>query len=318
MQWIARTFWPRSGPRAAQLEAVAGSLCNRLHGLSDPALDGSEGLSLWAAEASRWRSLVEKGKTPGGWLVEQEKGEAGKAKKVKLRMLDGGARPAPIQLRSVGRVRMDRTAGREVAVVSARPWRPDSCRPGPLGRQASLAAIGRLICAGFPCRLSTNSERALVCFGRDRIDNRPADRHGSRFEFRGCCLLRRPPVDHVATARDGLCLRRPLRCTSMDAFIYPADQHNVSDRNPLSTGALLQARENGEVLVEHCPSDGLGWVEVPPFTAELNYAESLLPEGLLTFYRDARRVCATALQARALANEPPPLVSNLVRLRRDY
>jgi hypothetical protein len=26
------------------------SLCNRLHGLSDPALDGSEGLSLWAAE----------------------------------------------------------------------------------------------------------------------------------------------------------------------------------------------------------------------------------------------------------------------------
>jgi|HubBroStandDraft_6_1064221.scaffolds.fasta_scaffold1060111_2 hypothetical protein len=135
-------------------------------------------------------------------------------------------------------------------------------------------------------------------------------------------------------------------CTSMDAFIYPADQHmtvdlyglgyrclhepasrrldgqiycavhNVSDRNPLSTGELLQARENGEVLVEHCPSDGLGWIEAPAFTAELRYAESLLPEGLMTFFRDARKVCATALQARALANEPPPLVSNLVRLRR--
>jgi hypothetical protein len=33
-------------------------------------------------------ALVEKGKTLGEWLVEQEKGEAGKARKVKLRMLD--------------------------------------------------------------------------------------------------------------------------------------------------------------------------------------------------------------------------------------
>jgi hypothetical protein len=41
-----------------------------------------------------------------------------------------------------------------------------------------------------------------------------------------------------------------------------------------------------------------------------------MPEGLVTFFRDARRVCATALQARALANEPPLLISNLVQLRR--
>ena len=33
-------------------------------------------------------ALVEKGKTVGEWLVEQEQGEAGKARKVKLRMLD--------------------------------------------------------------------------------------------------------------------------------------------------------------------------------------------------------------------------------------
>ena len=51
--------------------------------------------------------------------------------------------------------------------------------------------------------------------------------------------------------------------------------------------------------------DGLAWIEAPPFTTELKFAEVLLPEGLLTFYRDARKVCATALQARALANEPP-------------
>jgi hypothetical protein len=79
---------------------------------------------------------------------------------------------------------------------------------------------------------------------------------------------------------------------------------------------MLRARDNGEVLVEHCPGAGLEWIEVPPFTAELKFAESLLPEGVFTFYRDARKVCATALQARALANEPPPIVSNIVQWRR--
>jgi hypothetical protein len=33
-------------------------------------------------------ALIEKGKTVGEWLVEKEKGEAGKVRKVKLRMLD--------------------------------------------------------------------------------------------------------------------------------------------------------------------------------------------------------------------------------------
>ena len=45
-------------------------------------------------------------------------------------------------------------------------------------------------------------------------------------------------------------------------------------------GVPRHAKANGEVLVEHCPGDGLTWIEVPPFTAELEYAESLLPEGL--------------------------------------
>ena len=70
------------------------------------------------------------------------------------------------------------------------------------------------------------------------------------------------------------------------------------------------------VLVEHCPDAGLDWIEVPPFTTELKFAESLLPEGVLTFYRDARKVWDTALQVRALANEPPPLVSGIVHVRR--
>jgi len=100
----------------------------------------------------------------------------------------------------------------------------------------------------------------------------------------------------------------------LDGEIYCAI-HNVTDWNPLLNGQELRARENGEVLLEHRPGEGLDWIEVPPFTTELRYAESLLPEGLCTFYRDARKVCATALQARALANEPPPLISNVVQLR---
>jgi hypothetical protein len=98
----------------------------------------------------------------------------------------------------------------------------------------------------------------------------------------------------------------------LDGEIYCAI-HNVTDWNPLLNNQQLRARENGQVLLEHRPG-GLGWIEVPPFTSELKYAESLLPDGLCTLYRDARKVCATALQARALANEPPPLISNVVQL----
>ena len=100
----------------------------------------------------------------------------------------------------------------------------------------------------------------------------------------------------------------------LDGEIYGAI-HNVTDWNPLLNNQQFRARENGDVLLEH-PGDGLVWIEAPPFTAELRYAQSLLPEGLCTFYRDARKVCATALQARALANEPPlPSVSNTMKLR---
>jgi hypothetical protein len=99
------------------------------------------------------------------------------------------------------------------------------------------------------------------------------------------------------------CLGEPAS-RRLDDEIYCA-LHNIIDRNPLINDQLLQAREDGEVLVEHGPGDGLAWIEVPAFTAELMFAESLLPGGLFTLYRDAQRVRATTLQARALANEPP-------------
>ena len=90
----------------------------------------------------------------------------------------------------------------------------------------------------------------------------------------------------------------------LDGEIYCAI-HSVTDWNPLLDNQQLRARENGQLLLEHRPGDGLDWIEAPPFTSELKYAESLLPDGLCTLYRDA-----TALQARALANEPPPLISS--------
>jgi hypothetical protein len=44
---------------------------------------------------------------------------------------------------------------------------------------------------------------------------------------------------------------------------------------------------------------------VPPFTEQLKYAKSLLPDGLYTISSDARIVCATALCALALIEAPP-------------
>jgi hypothetical protein len=99
------------------------------------------------------------------------------------------------------------------------------------------------------------------------------------------------------------CLREPAS-RRLDGEIYCAI-HNVRDCNPLVNDSLRQARESGEVLVQCRPGGGIAWIEVPPFTADLRCAQSLLPEVLVTFYRDARKLCATALQARALANEPP-------------
>ena len=110
------------------------------------------------------------------------------------------------------------------------------------------------------------------------------------------------------------CLREPAS-RRLDGEIYCAI-HNLADWNPLLNNQQLRAKENGEVLVEHGPGEGLDWIEAPPFTTNLRYAEALLPEGLCTFYRDASKVCATALQARALANEPSPMVPNIVQWRK--
>jgi hypothetical protein len=70
------------------------------------------------------------------------------------------------------------------------------------------------------------------------------------------------------------CLSEPAS-RRLDGEIYCAI-HNVTDWNPLLNNQQFRARENGDVLLEH-PGDGLVWIEAPPFTAELRYAEARMP-----------------------------------------
>ena len=55
------------------------------------------------------------------------------------------------------------------------------------------------------------------------------------------------------------CLHEPAS-RRLDGEIYCAI-HNVTDCNPLLNNQQFRARENGEVLVEHRPGEGLDWIE---------------------------------------------------------
>jgi hypothetical protein len=62
------------------------------------------------------------------------------------------------------------------------------------------------------------------------------------------------------------CLREPAS-RRLDGEIYCAI-HKVTDWNPLWNDQMFWARENGEVLVEHSPGDGLCWIEAPPLSLD--------------------------------------------------
>jgi hypothetical protein len=110
-----------------------------------------------------------------------------------------------------------------------------------------------------------------------------------------------PPEPSTLPALAARCLTEaPSR--ALDVEIYCAI-HGIEDGNDLASPALIEARAKGDVLIVE---PGLwGWVEVPPFTGELKYAKSLLPDGLYTISSDPRIVCAAALRALALSNAPP-------------
>lgn len=104
----------------------------------------------------------------------------------------------------------------------------------------------------------------------------------------------------LASLADRCLAEAPSR--ALDAEIYCAI-HGIQDGNDLASPALAEARAKGDVLIVE---PGLwGWVEVPPFTGELKYAKSLLPDGIYTISADAQIVCAAALRALALSDAPP-------------
>ena len=104
----------------------------------------------------------------------------------------------------------------------------------------------------------------------------------------------------LATLADRCLAEAPSR--ALDVEIYCAI-HGIEDGNDLASPALVEARAKGDVLIVE---PGLqGWVEVPPFTGELKYAKSLLPDGLHTISSEPRIVCAAALHALAITDAPP-------------
>lgn len=99
------------------------------------------------------------------------------------------------------------------------------------------------------------------------------------------------------------CLREgPSR--RLDGEIYCA-VHALCDWNDLGDELRVAAREEGFVLVAQDSENDTRWVESPPFTSEMKYAESLMPPGLAHIAREPRTICATALAARARSGEPP-------------
>jgi hypothetical protein len=117
-----------------------------------------------------------------------------------------------------------------------------------------------------------------------------------------------PHLEQLMRLSEACLLERPSR--RLDGEIYCA-LHRIEDLNRVENERLIDARLNGEVLVEGHRDVPVGWIEAPPFTAELRYAEALLPDGVRTMLKDPMKVCAAALRARALCDAPAPRVSSL-------
>ena len=97
------------------------------------------------------------------------------------------------------------------------------------------------------------------------------------------------------------CLIEPAS-RALDAAIYCAVL-GATDANPLNSAPLIEVRVRGFVLIKK--RDIKWWAYAPPFTADLDCAKSLVPDGVSTIARDPRIVCATALMARAILDLPP-------------
>jgi hypothetical protein len=96
------------------------------------------------------------------------------------------------------------------------------------------------------------------------------------------------------------CLREPPS-RRLDAEIYCAVLDEV-DVNTLGTDRQLTAASDGDVLLVKRGTTGTEWYVSPPYTYELQYANLLLPENVLTIAKEARQVCSIALNAMVAAH----------------
>ena len=121
-----------------------------------------------------------------------------------------------------------------------------------------------------------------------------------------------PHIERLLRLAESCLTERPSR--RLDGEIYCA-LHKIDDLNSVENERLIDARLNGEVLVRGHRGLPVGWIEAPPFTAELRYAEELLPDGVRTILKDPMKVCAAALNARARCDAPAPRVSEVFEFR---
>jgi len=121
-----------------------------------------------------------------------------------------------------------------------------------------------------------------------------------------------PHIERLLRLAEACLTERPSR--RLDGEIYCA-LHCIDDLNSVDNERLIDARLNGEVLVRGHRGLSVGWIEAPPFTTDLRYAEALLPEGVRTILRVPIEVCSAALHARAKCDAPAPRVSDLFEFR---
>ena len=118
-----------------------------------------------------------------------------------------------------------------------------------------------------------------------------------------------PHVDRLLIEAARSTQEKPSR--RLDADIYCA-LHNIWDQNRLTNEDLVAARRRGEVLLD-TQGDAEVWIEAPPFTTDLTYAETLLPDGVCTIIKDPMTVCAIGLRSRARLKVPPLQITNLLQ-----
>jgi hypothetical protein len=139
--------------------------------------------------------------------------------------------------------------------------------------------------------------------GPTSLAARPSEKSGAADQpdaWRHRCLQVNHAFSPLITTANR-CLREPAS-RALDGAIHCAVL-GVRDANSLTSAALIDARANGLILINHAAIKG--WTEAPRYTEDARCANLLVPDGLSTIARDPRIVCATALIARATLEAPP-------------